>query len=107
VSTYSFAARLPMPLMLFRVMSFSPMATDILPAVNGARIARESGGRETDLWYFGLRCACGKWIAVAEDWVNLFCSEARELELQYPITVECECGTLISTQRLTRFKTPR
>ena len=85
------------------------MATHIPYPVNGAPGAQDPGVRaaRTDLSCFGLRCPCGRWVEVAEDWLNLLGSGACELELQYPLTVECECGALISAQRLMRPRTPR
>jgi len=56
-------------------------------------------------WYYGLRCACQRVLAVCED---RFQGKGREAVLHVPIefAVECECGKVTRTPVLRKFKTP-
>jgi hypothetical protein len=55
-------------------------------------------------WYYGLRCACERLLALCED-----CFEGRgdELVLYVPVVLaaECGCGAVTRAQVLYKFRT--
>ena len=57
-------------------------------------------------WYYGVRCACTRVLAVCED---LFAGKGVEDSLPAPagFRVECECGTVHYVARFQKFKTPK
>jgi len=58
-----------------------------------------------DTWYYGLQCDCGRRVALHED---VFAGSGDEfLYLPAGATVDCACGTRLTTKRLERFKHSR
>ncbi len=56
-----------------------------------------------DTWYYGVRCACARWLLLVEDH---FAGKGDEHHLLVaPLEVPCECGALTRTMLLTKFKT--
>jgi hypothetical protein len=56
-------------------------------------------------WYYGVRCACERLLAVCED---RFQGKTDDAVLPVPIslTVQCPCGVATDAQVLQKFKTP-
>ncbi len=56
-------------------------------------------------WYYGVRCACKRLLALCED---CFSGKGNEDRLPMPgmVAVKCECGSVTNTQLLQKFKTP-
>ncbi len=55
-------------------------------------------------WYYGVRCACARLLALAED-----CLHGRghdEHRSAEPYDIQCECGAVTRTHVLQKFKTP-
>lgn len=55
-----------------------------------------------DTWYYGVRCACRRMHALCED---LFSGKTDEQHLDQPVEVACECGAVVRSTRLQKFKT--
>jgi hypothetical protein len=55
-------------------------------------------------WYYGTRCGCGRMLPICED---CFAGKGNEMRLDVPWTVRvtCDCGKIIRTRQLYRFKT--
>ena len=56
-------------------------------------------------WYYGMRCACARLLALCED---CFAGKGDEqvLHLPKPLTVTCECGAVTEAHVLQKFKSP-
>ena len=56
-------------------------------------------------WYYGVRCACERLLAVCED---CFAGKGDEAVLHVPLAlaVECECGAVTEAPILHKFRTP-
>ncbi len=55
-------------------------------------------------WYYGVRCACARLLALAEDCLR---GNGEDHHLSaVPLEVQCECGAVTHTQVLKKFKTP-
>ena len=55
-------------------------------------------------WYYGVRCACARLLAVAED---TFAGKGDDpLSVAVPLEVQCDCGAITRTQLFQKFKTP-
>jgi hypothetical protein len=54
-------------------------------------------------WYYGVRCACARLLPLAED---CFAGKGDDHHLSsVPMEVHCECGAVIRTELLQKFKT--
>jgi hypothetical protein len=55
-------------------------------------------------WYYGVRCACMRLVAVCED---LFSGKGDEDFLQLPaeLAVQCDCGAVSHVSHFERFRT--
>lgn len=55
-------------------------------------------------WYYGIRCACQRLLAVCEDALG---GNSDETVFRVPIkvSVECECGKVTEVPVLRKFKT--
>ena len=59
-----------------------------------------------DTWYFGIACrACGEFLVVVEDWLELHRSGVSVLDLYRQIAVNCQCGAQTRTKHLQQFRT--
>jgi hypothetical protein len=59
---------------------------------------------KSNTWYYGVRCACARLLALAED---AFAGKGDDAHsLAGPIEVQCACGAITRTQLFHRFKTP-
>jgi len=56
-------------------------------------------------WYYGVRCACQRVLALCED---VFEGRGDETQMRSPVelAVKCDCGTVTAALMLTKFKTP-
>ncbi len=55
-------------------------------------------------WYYGVRCACARLLALSEDY---FAGNGDDCHRSaVPLVVQCECGAVTHTQVLHKFKTP-
>jgi hypothetical protein len=60
---------------------------------------------KSDTWYYGVRCACMRTLALCED---LFSGKTQEsaMHCSPAIVIACECGKVTRADRLYKFKTP-
>jgi hypothetical protein len=59
---------------------------------------------KSNTWYYGVRCACARLLALAED---TFAGKGDDTHsFAVPLEVQCECGSITRTQRFQKFKTP-
>ena len=58
-----------------------------------------------DTWYFGIRCKCSRWLAIAED---MFSGKGPETSLTFntPAVVKCACGAETRAHVLEKFRHP-
>ncbi|MBV8144008.1 MAG: hypothetical protein JO184_03290 [Gammaproteobacteria bacterium] len=67
-------------------------------------VAIPSHELKPNTWYYGVRCACGRLVALGED---SFAGRGDDHHISaVTLAVQCECGTVTSTKVLQKFKTP-
>jgi len=55
-------------------------------------------------WYYGVRCACERLLALVED---CFAGRGDDHHVPaVPLAVHCECGAVTCAKLLQKFKTP-
>ena len=55
-------------------------------------------------WYYGVRCACARVLAVGED---TFAGRGEDQHIAaLPISLRCECGVVTHARVLHKFRTP-
>jgi hypothetical protein len=67
-------------------------------------IAIPSRELKANTWYYGVRCACQRLVAIGED---SFAGRGDDHHVSaVPLTVQCECGAVTRAEVLQKFKTP-
>jgi len=55
-------------------------------------------------WYYGVKCACARLLAIAEDCFQG--SGHEEHHFGDPFEIRCDCGAVIRTKTLQKFRSP-
>ena len=55
-------------------------------------------------WYYGVQCACARLMALAEDCFHGLGNDEYKSAESFEIL--CDCGAVIKTHTLKKFKTP-
>jgi len=88
----------------FNAALHEPLAEAPAPAARALRIPVIRDLKQRT-WYYGVRCVCQRLLALGED---VFAGRGAEnlLELRMPIGVQCDCGVVLTTSVLQKFRSP-